>query len=140
MHVDVFTYFRRDGILADGGVFDLFFFEFCISKVLDVDSHYLVSQLHVFKLLACLVPVVAVKLFKRFKAHIILVERAPESQHSGLFRVKRLLEQINFLVQVYEHFKKSTVLFNAVLRCHFFLIRCNCLTLFSRTSLIKSTS
>lgn len=98
MHVDVFTYFRRDGILADGGVFDLFFFYFCISKVLHIDSHYLVSQLHVFKLLASVIPVVAVKLFKRFKAHIILVERAPKCQHSGLFRVKRLLEKINFLV------------------------------------------
>jgi hypothetical protein len=26
------------------------------------------------------------------------------------------------------------------LRCRFFLIRCDCLTFFSRTSLIKSTS
>jgi hypothetical protein len=42
-HVSFFIYTGHDGVLADGAVLDLFFFEFGESKVLEVDTHYLVS-------------------------------------------------------------------------------------------------
>ena len=114
LHVTFFIYSGHDCILADGVVLYLFFFEFWKSKVLEVDTHYLVAHLYVFKLAVSVIPIVAIKLLKSVEADLLFVKRTPKSQDFGFILVKRFLEQLNFFVKVYQRLKKSTVLFYAL--------------------------